>query len=132
MRERNRVLLHWRLNVVLDCGLCCLLSSITCYYERKKCRNERIVFATFRFKAKVGADIEDDRRRCRLIRKLIGPNNILVSKSERYLVSTHKIIAGECWLLIIRQWFILWRQTTVFLPSFIIKYYNRKIGIWWW
>ncbi|XP_025109141.1 mitochondrial enolase superfamily member 1-like isoform X3 [Pomacea canaliculata] len=40
-----------------------------------------------RFKAKVGADIEDDRRRCRLIRKLIGPNNILlVDANQRWEV----------------------------------------------
>lgn len=31
-----------------------------------------------KFKVKVGADLEDDRRRCRLIRHMIGPENILV------------------------------------------------------
>ena len=31
-----------------------------------------------KFKVKVGADLEDDIRRCSLIRKLIGPNNTLV------------------------------------------------------
>ncbi|XP_078147579.1 mitochondrial enolase superfamily member 1 isoform X2 [Centroberyx gerrardi] len=30
-----------------------------------------------RFKVKVGADLEDDVRRCRLIRQMIGPNNTL-------------------------------------------------------
>lgn len=32
-----------------------------------------------KFKVKVGADLEDDIRRCRLIRQMIGPNNTLVS-----------------------------------------------------
>lgn len=32
-----------------------------------------------KFKVKVGADLEDDKRRCRLIRKMIGPSNALVS-----------------------------------------------------
>lgn len=31
-----------------------------------------------KFKVKVGADLEDDIRRCRLIRQMIGPNNTLV------------------------------------------------------
>lgn len=31
-----------------------------------------------KFKVKVGADLEDDRRRCRLIREMIGPSNTLV------------------------------------------------------
>lgn len=31
-----------------------------------------------KFKVKVGADLEDDVRRCRLIREMIGPNNKLV------------------------------------------------------
>ena len=31
-----------------------------------------------KFKVKVGADLEDDIRRCRLIREMIGPNNTLV------------------------------------------------------
>lgn len=31
-----------------------------------------------KFKVKVGADIQDDIRRCGLIRKMIGPDNILV------------------------------------------------------
>ncbi|XP_008306481.1 mitochondrial enolase superfamily member 1 isoform X1 [Cynoglossus semilaevis] len=31
-----------------------------------------------RFKLKVGADLEDDVRRCRLIRQMIGPNNTLM------------------------------------------------------
>lgn len=31
-----------------------------------------------KFKVKVGADLEDDRRRCRLIREMIGPDNTLV------------------------------------------------------
>lgn len=30
------------------------------------------------FKVKVGADLEDDIRRCRLIRQMIGPSNTLV------------------------------------------------------
>ena len=32
-----------------------------------------------KFKVKVGADLEDDIRRCRLIREMIGPSNTLVS-----------------------------------------------------
>lgn len=31
-----------------------------------------------KFKVKVGADLEDDRRRCRLVREMIGPSNTLV------------------------------------------------------
>lgn len=31
-----------------------------------------------KFKVKVGADLEDDKRRCRLIRQMIGPDNTLV------------------------------------------------------
>ncbi|XP_068160575.1 mitochondrial enolase superfamily member 1 isoform X1 [Antennarius striatus] len=31
-----------------------------------------------KFKVKVGADVEDDRRRCRLIRQIIGPDNTLM------------------------------------------------------
>lgn len=32
-----------------------------------------------KFKVKVGADLQDDIRRCRLIRQMIGPDNTLVS-----------------------------------------------------
>ncbi|XP_043921170.1 mitochondrial enolase superfamily member 1 [Protopterus annectens] len=31
-----------------------------------------------RFKVKVGADLEDDIRRCKLVREMIGPNNIMM------------------------------------------------------
>lgn len=33
----------------------------------------------YRFKVKVGADLQDDIRRCRLIRNMIGPEKTLVS-----------------------------------------------------
>ena len=41
-----------------------------------------------KFKVKVGADLQDDIRRCRLIRKMIGPENtlvMLVSPNQLYL-----------------------------------------------
>lgn len=39
------------------------------------------------FKAKVGADLKDDQRRCRLLRELIGPDNILlVDANQRWEV----------------------------------------------
>ncbi|XP_057200840.1 mitochondrial enolase superfamily member 1 isoform X3 [Triplophysa rosa] len=41
-----------------------------------------------KFKVKVGADIQDDIRRCGLIRKMIGPNNILmVDANQRWDVA---------------------------------------------
>lgn len=40
-----------------------------------------------KFKVKVGADLEDDIRRCRLIRQMIGPENTLVR-----LVFTIKVL----------------------------------------
>ena len=35
-----------------------------------------------RFKAKVGADLEDDKRRCRILRDTIGPENVLVMRGR--------------------------------------------------
>ncbi|XP_078147580.1 mitochondrial enolase superfamily member 1 isoform X3 [Centroberyx gerrardi] len=38
-----------------------------------------------RFKVKVGADLEDDVRRCRLIRQMIGPNNtLMIDANQRW------------------------------------------------
>lgn len=37
------------------------------------------------FKVKVGQDIKYDLRRCELVRKLIGPDNLLVSRQETKL-----------------------------------------------
>ncbi|CAG10211.1 unnamed protein product, partial [Tetraodon nigroviridis] len=36
-----------------------------------------------KFKVKVGADLEDDRRRCRLIREMIGPSNTLMMDANQ-------------------------------------------------
>lgn len=36
-----------------------------------------------RFKVKVGADIEDDKRRCRLIRQMIGPDKIMMMDANQ-------------------------------------------------
>ena len=35
-----------------------------------------------RFKVKVGLDLQDDIRRCSLIRQMIGPSNTLVGKAD--------------------------------------------------
>ncbi|XP_053198089.1 mitochondrial enolase superfamily member 1 [Scomber japonicus] len=41
-----------------------------------------------RFKVKVGADLEDDKRRCRLIREMIGPDNtLMIDANQRWDVS---------------------------------------------
>ncbi|KAF7669957.1 hypothetical protein LDENG_00105540 [Lucifuga dentata] len=41
-----------------------------------------------RFKVKVGADLEDDKRRCRLIRQMIGPDNVLmIDANQRWDVA---------------------------------------------
>lgn len=41
-----------------------------------------------KFKVKVGADLEDDKRRCRLIRQMIGPDNILmIDANQRWDVA---------------------------------------------
>uniref|UniRef100_A0A1A7X9R1 Mitochondrial enolase superfamily member 1 n=2 Tax=Iconisemion striatum TaxID=60296 RepID=A0A1A7X9R1_9TELE len=41
-----------------------------------------------RFKVKVGADLEDDIRRCRLIRQMIGPNNtLMIDANQRWDVN---------------------------------------------
>ncbi|KAG7330020.1 hypothetical protein KOW79_006242 [Hemibagrus wyckioides] len=41
-----------------------------------------------RFKVKVGADLEDDIRRCRLIRKMIGPENtLMIDANQRWDVN---------------------------------------------
>ncbi|CAK6970227.1 mitochondrial enolase superfamily member 1 [Scomber scombrus] len=41
-----------------------------------------------RFKVKVGADLEDDIRRCRLIREMIGPNNtLMIDANQRWDVA---------------------------------------------
>uniref|UniRef100_A0A8C5Q4W5 Mitochondrial enolase superfamily member 1 n=1 Tax=Leptobrachium leishanense TaxID=445787 RepID=A0A8C5Q4W5_9ANUR len=38
-----------------------------------------------RFKVKVGADLEDDKRRCKLIRSMIGPNNqMMLDANQRW------------------------------------------------
>uniref|UniRef100_A0A3Q3R7M9 Mitochondrial enolase superfamily member 1 n=1 Tax=Monopterus albus TaxID=43700 RepID=A0A3Q3R7M9_MONAL len=38
-----------------------------------------------KFKVKVGADLEDDKRRCRLIRQMIGPNNtLMIDANQRW------------------------------------------------
>ncbi|XP_033841827.1 mitochondrial enolase superfamily member 1 isoform X1 [Periophthalmus magnuspinnatus] len=41
-----------------------------------------------KFKVKVGADLEDDKRRCRLIREMIGPENtLMIDANQRWDVS---------------------------------------------
>ncbi|XP_038585907.1 mitochondrial enolase superfamily member 1 isoform X1 [Micropterus salmoides] len=41
-----------------------------------------------KFKVKVGADLEDDIRRCRLIRQMIGPNNtLMIDANQRWDVA---------------------------------------------
>uniref|UniRef100_UPI0037E7B2D1 mitochondrial enolase superfamily member 1 isoform X2 n=1 Tax=Semicossyphus pulcher TaxID=241346 RepID=UPI0037E7B2D1 len=41
-----------------------------------------------KFKVKVGADLEDDIRRCRLIRQIIGPNNtLMIDANQRWDVA---------------------------------------------
>uniref|UniRef100_A0A7N6BXU1 Mitochondrial enolase superfamily member 1 n=1 Tax=Anabas testudineus TaxID=64144 RepID=A0A7N6BXU1_ANATE len=41
-----------------------------------------------KFKVKVGADVEDDKRRCRLIRQMIGPNNtLMIDANQRWDVA---------------------------------------------
>lgn len=41
-----------------------------------------------KFKVKVGADLEDDRRRCRLIRNMIGPKNtLMIDANQRWDVT---------------------------------------------
>ncbi|XP_072307091.1 mitochondrial enolase superfamily member 1 isoform X2 [Eucyclogobius newberryi] len=41
-----------------------------------------------KFKVKVGADLEDDKRRCRLIRTMIGPKNtLMIDANQRWDVS---------------------------------------------
>lgn len=43
-----------------------------------------------KFKVKVGADLEDDIRRCRLIRQMIGPDNSLVCLFLRHRIYIRK------------------------------------------
>ncbi|KAK7101050.1 mitochondrial enolase superfamily member 1-like [Littorina saxatilis] len=53
----------------------------------KKLCKEALAEGITRFKAKVGADLADDKRRCRLLRDLIGPKNILlVDANQRWEV----------------------------------------------
>ncbi|XP_056289634.1 mitochondrial enolase superfamily member 1 isoform X2 [Pseudoliparis swirei] len=41
-----------------------------------------------KFKVKVGADLEDDKRRCRLIRQMIGPDNtLMIDANQRWDVA---------------------------------------------
>ncbi|XP_046879864.1 mitochondrial enolase superfamily member 1 isoform X1 [Hypomesus transpacificus] len=57
-----------------------------------------------KFKVKVGADLEDDIRRCSLIRKLIGPNNtLMIDANQRWDV-------GEAitWVSELAQYKPLW------------------------
>lgn len=49
-----------------------------------------------KFKVKVGADLDDDRRRCRLIREMIGPNNILVQLCDFPASGTKRQAKGVC------------------------------------
>lgn len=43
-----------------------------------------------KFKVKVGANLEEDRRRCRLIREMIGPSNTLVQPREHPAVCLNR------------------------------------------
>lgn len=47
-----------------------------------------IIHFLFRFKVKVGADLQDDIRRCKLIRDMIGPDNKLVS-NPKYILTIY-------------------------------------------
>ncbi|XP_076462614.1 mitochondrial enolase superfamily member 1-like [Babylonia areolata] len=53
----------------------------------KRLCKEALAEGITRFKAKVGADLEDDKRRCRLLREIIGPDNmLLVDANQRWEV----------------------------------------------
>lgn len=50
--------------------------------------NEALAQGWTKFKVKVGADLQDDIRRCSLIRKLIGPNNtLMIDANQRWDVN---------------------------------------------
>nr|KAG5709616.1 hypothetical protein BaRGS_001666 [Batillaria attramentaria] len=59
-------------------------------YEDEKIKRlckEALAQGFTRFKAKVGADLKDDQRRCRLLREMIGPDNVLmVDANQRWEV----------------------------------------------
>lgn len=53
----------------------------------KRLCKEAMAEGITRFKAKVGADLEDDKRRCRILRDTIGPDNVLlVDANQRWEV----------------------------------------------
>ncbi|XP_005995779.1 mitochondrial enolase superfamily member 1 isoform X1 [Latimeria chalumnae] len=53
----------------------------------KQLGNEALKDGWTRFKVKVGANLEDDIRRCRLVREMIGPNNsLMLDANQRWEV----------------------------------------------
>lgn len=59
---------------------CCVSTPVLLflYYVFLQLCTDALQNGWTRFKVKVGADLEDDIRRCRLIRQMIGPSNTLV------------------------------------------------------
>uniref|UniRef100_A0A7N9AVN6 Mitochondrial enolase superfamily member 1 n=1 Tax=Mastacembelus armatus TaxID=205130 RepID=A0A7N9AVN6_9TELE len=57
-----------------------------------------------KFKVKVGADLEDDKRRCRLIRQMIGPSNtLMIDANQRWDVAE-----AICWVSSLAEFKPLW------------------------
>ena len=73
----------WEIHMVVVIKQC---QSLLCVHV-KLC-TDALASGWSRFKVKVGAELEDDERRCRLIRQMIGPDKTLV-----------RLIAFECIIL---------------------------------
>ena len=67
----------------------------------------------FRFKAKVGLSTEDDKRRLRLIRNTIGPDNLLVGTIQ-HTMNSRTVVP-------------LWKDPSLERPPYMYLSYTKTI-----